>query len=365
MKTTIRGVKIRGISAVVPAHISYFEDELKFFPFPEKSSRRLGKVMGFKEHRIADPQTTPCDLASYALNYLFYKGYLNKQDMQCLIVVSQQADHPLPGNTKVIHGQLGLSRETHCIDMYENCTGFISGLFSACSLVAGGMLDEVVLVTTDAGSCYANIKDRNTYPIGGDAAGVAVITRSDNPEDKICFSFNHDGSRRSALITPAGGMRMPYSEETAKVFQDEMGNFRSLNNMYMDGTAVFQFVMEEVPPFVDEACAYAEVEKKDIHYHITHQPNRFMLEKLADLMGVSRDILFNNIVENFGNSSPSTIPVNVVFNLGQRLLTEKHPICFSAFGAGLSLAAAICSLGNLEFCDLIEHPGNGTIEYIE
>ena len=72
MKTTIRGVKIRGISAVVPAHISYFEDELKFFPFPEKSSRRLGKVMGFKEHRIADPQTTPCDLASYALNYLFH-----------------------------------------------------------------------------------------------------------------------------------------------------------------------------------------------------------------------------------------------------------------------------------------------------
>ncbi len=363
MKATIHGVRICGVCATVPSHVSRFEDELKHFPFPEKTSRRLGKVMGFKEHRIADPKTTPCDLASYTLNYLFHEKYLCKEKIQGLVVVAQQADHPIPGNSKVIHGQLGLSRDTHCIDMYENCTGFISGLYTACSLIAGGGLDDVVLVTTDAGSCYANIRDRNTYPLGGDAAGVTLVTRSENPEDTITFVFHHDGSRRNALLTPAGGMRLPYSEETAKVFQDEMGNYRSLNNMYMDGTAVFQFVMEEVPPLIEEICAYSSVKKQDIQYHITHQPNRFMLEKLADLMGVSRDILFNNIVENFGNSSPSTIPVNIAFNLGKRLLNECPLICFSAFGAGLSLAAALGKLGNLEFCDLIEHPGKGLIEY--
>lgn len=363
MKATISGVRIQGVCATVPAHVSRFEDELKFFPFPEKTSRRLGRVMGFREHRIADPKTTPCDLASYTLNYLFHNNYLDKEDIQALVVVAQQADHPIPGNSKVIHGQLGLSWDTHCVDMYENCTGFISGLYTACSLIAGGGLDKVALVTSSTGACYGNIKDRNTYPIGGDAAGVAVIVRSNDPEDKIHFVFHHDGNRREALLTPAGGMRMPYSEETAKVFQDEMGNYRCLNNMYMDGTAVFQFVMEEVPPLVEEACAYAGVQKQDIQYHITHQPNRFMLEKLADLMGVSRDILFNNIVENFGNSSPSTIPVDIAFNLGARLLTENPLVCFSAFGAGLSLAAAVSRLGNMDYCDLIEHPGQGTIEY--
>lgn len=363
MKATIHGVRIRGVCATVPSHISRFEDELKHFPFPEKTSRRLGKVMGFKEHRIADPKTTPCDLASYTLNYLFHEKYLCKERIQGLVVVAQQADHPVPGNSKVIHGQLGLSRDTHCIDMYENCTGFISGLYTACSLIAGGGLDEVALVTSVTGTCYGNIKDRNTYPLGGDAAGVTVITRSDNPEDKISFVFYHDGSRRDVLLTPAGGMRMPCSEETAKVFRDEMGNYRSLNNMYMDGTAVFQFVMEEVPHLVEDVYAVAGVHKEDIQYHITHQPNRFMLEKLADLMGVSRDILFNNIVENFGNSSTSTIPVNIAFNLASRLLNEDFLVCFSAFGAGLSLGAAICRLGNFDFCELIEHPGNGIIEY--
>ena len=285
MKATIRGVRIRGVCATVPSHVSRFEDELKHFPFPEKTSRRLGKVMGFKEHRIADPKTTPCDLASYTLNYLFHKGYLRKADMQGLVVVAQQADHPVPGNSKVIHGQLGLSCDTHCIDMYENCTGFISGLYTACSLIAGGGLDEVALVTSDAGSCYANIRDRNTYPLGGDAAGVTLVTRSDNPEDTITFVFHHDGSRRNALLTPAGGMRLPYSEETAKVFQDEMGNYRSLNNMYMDGTAVFQFVMEEVPPLIEEICAYSSVKKQDIQYHITHPAQSFYVGKTGGFDG--------------------------------------------------------------------------------
>lgn len=363
MRAILKNIRMRGLLATVPSSVSYFKDEIKQFPFPEKTSIRLGKVMGFKEHRITDKKTTVCDLASYSLDYLFKKGYLARDRMDAMIVVSQQHDHPLPGNSKVIHGQSKLPRDVHCVDIYENCIGFISGFFTAATMVSSGAVNEVVLITSDAGGCYANIKDRNTYPLVGDAAGVAVITHSDDPDDKFSFVFHHDGSRRGALITPAGGLRLPYSAETAKLYKDEMGNYRSLNNMYMDGTAVFQFVMEEVPPLIDEVCRLAGVTKESIKYHLAHQPNRFMLEKLADLCGVPREIFFNNIVENFGNSSPSTIPVNVAFNLGSRLLKEHFLVCFSAFGAGLSLAAAVGTIGNMDFCELIEHPGKGQIDY--
>lgn len=362
MQATIKGVRFRGVCAVVPANVCRFEDELRYFSFPEKSSRRLARVMGFNEHRIADPATTPCDLASYALNHLFHKGWLSRENLQSLIVVAQMADHPVPGNSKVIHGQLNLPQETFCTDIYENCIGFISGIFTAGCQIAAGAANEVAIVTTDGGACYANKLDRNTYPLCGDAAGVAVLCKSDDPDDALHFVFRNDGSRRAALLVPAGGLRLPYSAETAQVSTDEMGNSRSLNDMHMDGTAVFQFVMESVPPLVEEACRYAGIEPKAIAYHLTHQPNRFMLEKLADLMGVSRDILFNNIVEHFGNSSSATIPVNIAYNLGERLLHERVQVCLSAFGAGLSLAACICRLGPLDFCQLIEHPGAGCID---
>lgn len=363
MRASFKGVKIKGVCATVPANICRFEDELKEFPFPEKSSRRLARVMGFREHRIADAATTPCDLAAFAMNCLFHENYLKKENIEGMVVVAQMADHPLPGNSKVLHGMLGLPAEAYCLDIYENCTGFISGLFTACSFIASGAMENVVLITTDGGACRANKLDRNTYPLVGDAAAVTLLGRSNSADAEISFVFRNHGELRDALIIPAGGCRMPYSAETAKLVRDEMGNYRSLNSMHMDGTAVLQFVMEKVPPLVDEACAYAGVNKEDIQYHLTHQPNRFMLEKLADLMNVPRDILFNNVVENFGNSSPVTIPVNVAFNLGHTLLDNAYQVCFSAFGAGLSLASAICRLGPLEFCELIEHPGSGAIEW--
>lgn len=345
----------------MPDHVCKFEEELKYFPFPEKSSRRLGRVMGFREHRITDPATTPCDLASYTLNHLFHEGYLSKDSLESLLVVAQMADHPIPGNSKVIHGQLGLSKETYCADLYENCIGFISGLYMASCQIASGAASRVAIVTTDGAGCYANKLDRNTYPLSGDGAAVVIVEKG-APEDAIHFLFRNDGSRRDALIVPAGGCRLPSSAETAKVVMDEMGNYRSQNDMHMDGTAVFQFVMESVPPLIHDIYEYAGLSESDIDWHLTHQPNRFMLEKLADLLGVSRDKLFNNIVENFGNSSCVTIPLNIAFNLGARLLHEKFKVCLSAFGAGLSLGAAICELGDLEFCELIEHPGGGAID---
>ena len=121
MNATISGIKIRGICVTVPSAIYKFEDELKNFSFSEKSSRRLARVMGFNEHRITDPKTTPCDLASYIIDYMEYKKYINKSQVKSLIVVAQMADHPIPGNSKVIHGQCHFSHDVFCLDIYENC----------------------------------------------------------------------------------------------------------------------------------------------------------------------------------------------------------------------------------------------------
>jgi len=363
MKATIKGVRISGMCVAVPDNIHKFEDDMKHFPFSEKSSLKLAKVMGFKEHRISDSQTTICDFATYLLSYLSHKGYVCKDEIQALIFVSQSREHPIPGNSKVLHGMADLPKNIYCMDLYENCTGFISGLYAACNLIAASNMEKVLLVTAEAGAWRGNRKDRNTYPLRGDAAAITVVSKSDNLNDKIHFMFNNDGESRGALYVPAGGLRMPSNEETAKVCEDEMGNFRSLNDMHMDGTAVFHFVMEGAPPMIDEICEYAGVEKNEIDYHLTHQPNKFMLEKLADLMEVPRERLFNNVVEYFGNTSCVTIPVATTHNLGEKLITNTYKACFSAFGAGLSLASAITDLGNLEFCEMIEHPGSGMTHY--
>ena len=76
----------------------------------------------------------------------------------------------------------------------------------------------------------------------------------------------------------------------------------------MDGSAVFNFVQTEVPPMIDGLLAAAAVPMDAVDWFLFHQPNRFMLQKLADKMQISPAKMPSNIVEHYGNSSGVTIP---------------------------------------------------------
>ena len=78
-----------------------------------------------------------------------------------------------------------------------------------------------------------------------------------------------------------------------------------------------------------------------------------MLHKLADKIGVPREKMPANIVENFGNSNGATIPVTVSFNLGADAMVNTYEVCFAGFGVGLTWAAIIQSLGKLVFNQII------------
>lgn len=84
-----------------------------------------------------------------------------------------------------------------------------------------------------------------------------------------------------------------------------------------------------------------------------HQPNRFMLHKLADKLGIPHEKMPSNIVENFGNASGATIPTNICFNIGERLKDEEYLFCLSGFGVGLTWGALLMPAGKVDFCNII------------
>jgi 3-oxoacyl-[acyl-carrier-protein] synthase-3 len=131
-------------------------------------------------------------------------------------------------------------------------------------------------------------------------------------------------------------------------------NYRSQDDLWMDGTAVFNFVQREVPAMIADLFEVAGVDDRDVDYYLFHQPNRFMLEKLADKMKIDRKKMPANIVENFGNSSGTTIPVNIAFNLGETLEGTRLRVCLGGFGVGLTWSSMLMSLGNLDFCKMID-----------
>jgi len=352
MNFKFAGKKITGILTVLPGNEVKFEDEMDQYNFSQAKSMKLKMAMGYNTHRVAGAGVCASDLCIHGLDYLFEKELLHKSDIDALILVTQSADYFMPPTSNVIQGHFGLKQDMICMDINQGCAGFIIGLFQSFMLLEQDEINKVVLLNADVLSPKVSKRDRNSNPLIGDAASVTIVEKSDNP-GTIFGNLKMDGTSFDALIIPAGGSRLPSSTETGQLYEDPSGNFRALNHLVMKGDEVFNFVQREVPPMIDELLSTAGCTKEEVDYYMFHQPNKFMLNKLADKLGVPREKMPSNIVENFGNASGVSIPTAISFNLSARLTQGSYLICFAGFGVGLTWASVLMRLENLKFNEII------------
>lgn len=350
MITTFQGKRISGMLAVLPETEYDYDEETK--EFATLQTRRLKKVMGFGKRRAAKADSVSSDFCIYGLNYMIEKGYIQKDEIGAVIVTGLTPDYFIPHVSNIVHGECGLNRDVVCMDIPQGCVGFMLGAMQALLLL--DVLDhkKVVVFNVDVLNRKRKEDKLNAAVFSGDAAGITVFENDKNASN-IYMNLYNDGTQREALIMHAGGYKEPHSETTAVLEDIGDGTMKSRDELWMDGSKVFNFVQKEVPPLIEEILEYAKVSKEDIDWYLFHQPNKFMLQKLADKMGVPWAKMPMNVVENFGNSSGSTIPVNIAFNLGERLKKEEYLCCLSGFGAGLSWASMVLQLGRLDFCDIV------------
>ena len=270
-----------------------------------------------------------------------------------MLLVTQSPDHFIPPTSNIIQGRLGLKRDMLCLDINQACAGYVIGLIQAFLLLEQESVRKVVLINGDVLSRKTSPKDRNIYPLMGDAASFTVLER--DPEDSVIHaSLKMDGSQHEALMIPAGGFRLPCSPETAVLEDVGDHNLRAKDHLRMDGSAIFNFVQVEVPPLIESLLAKAGTTMESVDYFLFHQPNRFMLQKLADKMKVPYAKMPSNVVEHFGNGGGATLPLAITYNLADELSRDHCRVCLAGFGGGLVWEAMLLRLGGLSFCEMIE-----------
>lgn len=353
MDLKFRNKRITGILTVLPKRVVPFEEEMGDYNFPEKRSLRLKKVMGYNTHRIAAEGQCSSDFCIHGLQYLFDNGLLDKDSIDALILVTQSPDYYMPPTSNLIQGHFNLKNDMICLDINQGCAGFEIGLIQSFMLLEQESINRVVLLNADVLSPKVSKHDRNSRPLMGDAASVTIVESCENDEDILC-SVNMDGTGALAINIPAGGFRKPATAETAIMHEDETGNSRSLDNLVMQGDDVFNFVQREVPPMIHHLLERARLKTEDIDWFMFHQPNKFMLSKLADAIGVPYEKMPSNIVENFGNASGVTVPTCISYNLREQLERENYRLCMAGFGVGLTWSSILMNVGNLKFNKIIE-----------
>lgn len=351
MITKFRGKKITSMLGILPETVGLFDDEVNNYSFPPKQTMRLKKIMGYDRHRLAKDTSTVSDFAVYGLRYMLENKWIKKEEIGAVITVTLCPDHFVPHISNIVQDKCGLDTDVMCFDIAQGCCGFLVGLMQA-FMVLDHTDKKVLLINGDVLSHKVSKKDRNDYPLIGDASTITVL--ENGGDDEIYYEMHTDGSRGKALIIPAGAFRMPSNPDTGVMADLGDGNFRSLDNMTMDGSEVFNFVQVEVPPMLENAFKRENMAVDDFDWFLFHQPNRFMLQKLAEKAGLPQDKLPMNLVENFGNPSGASIPMTAIFNCRDSLINSENKCCLSAFGSGLAWGVVFMNIGKLDYCDLIE-----------
>lgn len=353
MKLQFNDARIHGVQLVLPSNEVAFDSEVDAYNFTQQQSDKLKLVMGYDRRRVVNEGVTSSDLVVAGFESLKRNGLLDIDTLDALIVVTQTPDYLIPGTSYVIHGRLGMRQDVLCLDINQGCAGFIVGLITAFSLLGQKNFQRVALVNVDVVSRLVSIADRNSRPIIGDAAAITVV-EFDPEGGPIRGNLKVDGSRWDALMVPAGGMKIRPGPETHMSTTDLNGNTRSLDNLIMKGDAVFNFVMQEVPPMIESLMQDSGVDISQIDSFLFHQPNPFMLKRLASKLGVPLNKMPLDLVRRFGNSSGVSIPAVMCTNFDASYFDQPRLMCLAGFGVGLTWGSLLMPMSRLSFINVLE-----------
>lgn len=303
--------------------------------FPEWSAEKINAKIGIQERHVAADNETASDLAVKAAEKLFAQNDIKKQSIDFIILCTQSPDYVLPTSACLIQNRLGLSTKCGALDINLGCSGFVYALSLAKSLVVSGMAENVLLLTAETYSKYIHQKDKGNRSLFGDGAAATIISSSGKYRIGN-FSFGTDGTGADNLIVKSGAARHP--EKLNDMVLNESGNPVCGDNLYMNGTEIFNFTLKAVPELLSDTLEKNELSQDDISYFVLHQANRFMLDFLKKKLRIPNE-KFCYCMEKTGNTVSSTVPIALFESDKAGLLNGN--IFIAGFGVGYSWAGCI------------------------
>ncbi|MGO9242138.1 MAG: 3-oxoacyl-ACP synthase III family protein [Bryobacteraceae bacterium] len=309
--------------------------------FPEWPVEKIEGKTGISERHIAAEDECSSDMAVAASRRLFDSGVCAAKDIDYLLLCTQSPDYFLPTTACLVQDALGIPTSAGALDFNLGCSGFVYGAGLAQGLIETGQARNVLLITAETYSKFMHARDKSVRTIFGDAAAATLISAIDSTEPALGpFVVGTDGGGGKNLIVPAGGMRCPRSAETGAATEDQDGNWRSRDNLHMNGAEIFNFTLRVVPQCVGRLLEKAGRSLGQIDLFVFHQANLFMLEHLRRKLRIPQE-RFCVAMNQCGNTVSSTIPIALKIAAARGELRPGHLVMVVGFGVGYSWGAGL------------------------
>lgn len=328
---------LQNISYYLPEKI--LSNEFIHEEFPEWDIHKISSKTGINSRHISAVDEFTSDMAFEAASKLFSEHNIDKSKIDFLLLCTQSPDYFLPTTACILQDKLGLKTTIGALDFNLGCSGYVYGLSLAKGLIAGGMANNILLITSETYSKFIHPKDKSNKTIFGDAAAATLISSEDGLFEIGDFIFGTDGSGAGNLIVKNGGIRNKIQNNVDVV--DEYGNVRNDNNLYMNGSEIFNFTSESVPNLTKAILEKTNLNIETVDLFIFHQANKYMLNHLRKKIGIPDDKFFI-AMEHCGNTVSSTIPIAMSEALTTNRFESCKNIILSGFGVGYSWAT--CNL---------------------
>ena len=299
----------------------------------ETSDEWISSRTGIRRRHIVRDENTS-DLASNVAQQLLKKASLAAEDLDFIIVATVSPDGNMPSTASLVQAKIGASK-AFAFDLTAACSGFVYALSVADKLIASGAYHNGIVIGAEVLSKIVDWSDRSTSVLFGDGAGGVLLQASSDTPLILAESLKSDGNRGMSLTSNLTNANSPFSKSES---EDDLF-------LKMDGRAIFDFAVRDVPKNILESLEKAELSPDDIDYLLLHQANSRILDKMARKIKTERHKFLQNMQE-YGNTSAASIPIllSEAVDAGTIKLDGSQKLVLTGFGGGLTWGTLVVKI---------------------
>ncbi|MBU2489746.1 MAG: ketoacyl-ACP synthase III [Proteobacteria bacterium] len=323
---------IKGLGSYVPPKVVTNDDLAGLM---DTSHEWILTRTGIEERHFAEEGVYCSDLALEASRRAIADAGITAGDVDFIILATLSPDHHFPGTGCGLQDKLEIP-PVACLDVRNQCTGFLYSLTVGDALVRTGAYQNVLVVGAEVHSSGLDFTNqgRDVAVLFGDGAGAVVLSPSPDPDRGLLYSKLYaEGKHAKALCANVWDIsRKPY---LTKEDLDQRRHFPS-----MDGKTVFKHAVTRLVETVKNTLETQGISREDIKYVIPHQANMRINQIVADRLGWPREMFLHNM-QRYGNTTAASIPLLLDETYRNGMISKGDLLLVIAFGAGFTWGSAL------------------------